>query len=241
MAIIRSKREARFTVINNCVFERNKLSWGAMGMLCYLLSKPDNWCVSVVELIKTTDGSAKKSGRDAVYAILDELMIAGFVTRSKQANGKMDYTVFDEPVTDNPYYGKDVLRKIPITENPDPDNPDVLTSTERTLRTEKEVVKTDGDKLPQKIIPSKKETRIPDDFLLPDDWVDWVKEKRPELSKQSIVDLFDGFKDHHLAKGSRFLDWRRAWQMWVRNDAKFHPVKQKSRDDDIFHGCVNYG
>lgn len=246
MAIIRSKRETKFTVINNCVFERNNLSFAAMGMLGYLLEKPDNWSVNPIELAKATEGTAKKSGRDAVYALLDELMAKGFVTRIKYANGKVDYTVFDEPVTDNPYYGKDVLREIPITENPDTENPDtekadVLTSTERTTSTKKEVVKTDGDKLPPKVTTSKKETCISDDFVLPDDWIDWAKEKRPELSTDDIHDLFESFKDHHLSKGSKFLDWKRAWQTWVRNDEKFHPVKQKPSDDDIFRGCVNYG
>lgn len=236
MAIIRSKRETKFTVINNCVFERNNLSFAAMGMLGYLLEKPDNWSVNPIELAKATEGTAKKSGRDAVYALLDELMAKGFVTRIKYANGKVDYTVFDEPVTDNPYYGKDVLREIPITENPDTEKADVLTSTERTTSTKKEVVKTDGEKL-----PSKKETHLPDDFLLPDDWIVWAKEKRPELSTDTIHDLFESFKDHHLSKDNKFADWKRAWQNWVRNDKKFHPVRKTSTDgyyEDLARGAI---
>lgn len=82
--------------------------------------------------------------------------------------------------------------------------------------------------------------KLNDESQIPVDWAEWAKEKRQELSQESILDLFDGFKDHHLAKGSKFQDWKRAWQTWLRNDAKYHPVKNKPiQDDDIFKGCVN--
>ena len=45
MAIIRAKRDRNFTVIDNCVFADKQLSFAAIGLLCYLLSKPDNWLV----------------------------------------------------------------------------------------------------------------------------------------------------------------------------------------------------
>ena len=89
---------------------------------------------------------------------------------------------------------------------------------------------------------TEKINKVDDDFLLPDDWLLWAKNKRPELSDSSVIDLFDCFKDHHLAKGSKFDDWKRAWQTWVRNDAKYHPITKQSSDIeyDIFKGCCNY-
>ena len=42
MAIIRSERRKNFTHIDNKVFADNVLSFRAMGLLGYLLSKPDN-------------------------------------------------------------------------------------------------------------------------------------------------------------------------------------------------------
>ncbi|USD64231.1 hypothetical protein [Vibrio sp. SCSIO 43136] len=98
MAIIRKKRESHFTTISNVVFQRNQLSFQAMGMLGYLLSKPDNWQVSVAELQNVTKGSAKPTGREGVYNILKELKSSGFVVTQKQSSGEMDYYVFDEPV-----------------------------------------------------------------------------------------------------------------------------------------------
>lgn len=34
--------------------------------------------------------------------------------------------------------------------------------------------------------------------------------------------LFEAFKDHHLAKGSRMLDWSAAWRTWVRNHVNWN-------------------
>jgi hypothetical protein len=36
-----------------------------------------------------------------------------------------------------------------------------------------------------------------------------------------VDDTFAAFKDHHLARGSLFKDWRAAWRNWVRNAKKF--------------------
>lgn len=235
MAIIRSKRDVNFTVIDNCVFERNKLSFAAMGMLGYLLSKPDNWSVSATELTKVTDGTAKKSGRDAVYSLLDELMAAGFVIRTKKSNGKMDYTVFDKPVTDNPYYGKDVLREIPITEKPVTDNP-TLVNTETTTSTEKEVVSTDmasqeatPTPQPEKIIPPTPEPPLPEEppklrngTRLPDDWVlsdgNYQYAAGKGLDHQTIQDESEKFLNYWTSKtgvGATKLNWDKTWQNWI--------------------------
>ena len=87
-----------------------------------------------------------------------------------------------------------------------------------------------------------KNIKFDDDFQLPVDWIAWAEQKRPELSKTSIIEMFEHFKDHHLAKGSKFVDWKRAWQTWVRNDATYHKQKNTSSyEDDIFKGCINYG
>lgn len=29
------------------------------------------------------------------------------------------------------------------------------------------------------------------------------------------------FKDHHRAKGSRFVDWDAAWRTWIRHAVEF--------------------
>ena len=110
MAIIRSNRQTNYTVIDNRVFADHQLSFAAMGLLGYLLSKPDNWQVSVNQLIGTTEGTEKQSKRDAVLKMLDELKAKGFVQMKRKAEGGVDYIVFDSPQSQN--------GEIPLRENP---------------------------------------------------------------------------------------------------------------------------
>ncbi|EAZ0558307.1 helix-turn-helix domain-containing protein [Salmonella enterica] len=46
----------------------------------------------------------------------------------------------------------------------------------------------------------------------------------------SLQDEFDKFTDHHLSKGSKFIDWSRALNTWLRNARGF----QKSRSCNSF-------
>lgn len=133
MAIIRSNRQTNYTVIDNRVFADHQLSFAAMGLLGYLLSKPDNWQVSVNQLIGTTEGTEKQSKRDAVLKMLDELKAKGFVQMKRKAEGGVDYIVFDSPQSQN---GEIPLRENPTMGNshngeiPQWENPAVLINTE---------------------------------------------------------------------------------------------------------------
>lgn len=46
----------------------------------------------------------------------------------------------------------------------------------------------------------------------------------------SLQEEFDKFIDHHLSKGSKFIDWNRALNTWLRNAKGF----QKSRPSNSF-------
>ncbi|WP_176506387.1 hypothetical protein [Pseudomonas urethralis] len=121
MSIRRVKRPDRYTVVSNRVFDSN-LSFRAVGLLAYLLSKPDNWEVSVAQLVKVSATTARPDGRDSVYSILGELIAAGYVTRHQaRKGGKLsgyDYDVFDEPQEPAP------CTDLPETEPPCTDLPD---------------------------------------------------------------------------------------------------------------------
>ena len=125
MSIIRAKRTQNFTIINNKVYERHVLSWQAMGMLGYLLSKPDDWRVVVPELVNVTKDTKKQTGREGVYNILKELEEKGYLTRKKNKDGTVDSFIFDEPKT----VGLESAR--PNEARPNEAQPDVLIRTER--------------------------------------------------------------------------------------------------------------
>lgn len=110
--IKRAKRpDSNFYILNKEISEDSALTWAARGMLIFLLGKPDNWDISIQALVNETKQSRKQSGRDAVYAMIEELKEAGYITRyqPRLENGKMGDTVSyvsevkDSPLTANPF------------------------------------------------------------------------------------------------------------------------------------------
>lgn len=110
--IIRSNRpESNFYLLDKSISEDKKLSWAARGLLIFLLGKPDSWRVSAEYLAQQTNDSGKKTGKQGVYSLLNELIDAGYVLRSEnQAHDNntghllgYDYTVYDTPCKAEPY------------------------------------------------------------------------------------------------------------------------------------------
>ena len=62
-------------------------------------------------------------------------------------------------------------------------------------------------------------TRLPVDFVLPEDWIGFCQQYRKDLNPQSV---FDEFKDYWTAlpagKGTK-TDWTATWRNWVRRQA----------------------
>lgn len=99
-SIIRAEknRDNPYVMIARLVFEDERLSWKAKGIIGYLLSRPDNWQVNVADLQgRSTDG------RDSCYAGLKELADHGYIEkRQLRENGKLagyEYVVFETPRT----------------------------------------------------------------------------------------------------------------------------------------------
>lgn len=101
MSIIRGKRpKAQFYLLRNSIAADSRLSWGARGLLIFLLTKPDDWRVSVAHLVTQTAGARIASGRDAVYALLAELIEAGYIERRQAHVGgrlaEVEYVVHED-------------------------------------------------------------------------------------------------------------------------------------------------
>ena len=119
MAVIRSKREDKFTVVGNIIFQPGNLSFDARGLLCTLLSKPDDWSVIVKALENETKGCRKHSKADALYAMLKELKEAGYVVMKRRSTGEVDYFVYDTPQIANNETANNGLVENPNRENPE--------------------------------------------------------------------------------------------------------------------------
>ena len=128
MTIIRSpeKITTGFLIADKRNTENRKLSWGARGLLVFLLGKPDNWSVVIEHLIDQTKESAKPTGRDGVYSLLNELIAAGYIVRTQsRIKGKIssyDYIVHSSPQPDKQ------LTDLPLTDLPLAANPPLISN-----------------------------------------------------------------------------------------------------------------
>ncbi|MFH1342849.1 MAG: hypothetical protein ABIL01_16850 [Pseudomonadota bacterium] len=101
MTIVRRRQNARFAALPNAIWEDDRLSIEAKGVLGYLLSRPANWHVRLPQVGKKLD-----LGKDRLQRIFRELIAAGYVTREQPrvASGAFDrfeYIVRDEAEDDD--------------------------------------------------------------------------------------------------------------------------------------------
>lgn len=212
MSIIRTKREHNYTVISNKVYEKNQLSWQAMGLLGYLLTKPDNWQVMVAELVNVTKDTKKPTGREGVYNIINELKEKGFISVRKNSDGSTDYTVYDEPIQqsnqENPNQGKPNQGK-PNQAEPNQAEPTLVnTEYKQVLNINK-----DGEEEGAENATSASEKNISNvfgDFPITDDWEPKDKaafdaklrrSQIPSLGDKRIKDALIEFTGYWSARG----------------------------------------
>ena len=102
MAIVRAPRESNYSIISNEPIEDARLSWEALGLLTFLLSKPDWWEVSIEYLIKYRKEHAKAYKVRRAMAELEEHGYA--VKMQKNENGKFEkvqWYIYDTPHDEN--------------------------------------------------------------------------------------------------------------------------------------------
>jgi hypothetical protein len=72
-------------------------------------------------------------------------------------------------------------------------------------------------------------TRLPTDFLLSVEWIDFCRQHRPELDPQ---ETFEGFRDYWIAqpgqKGVK-TDWTATWRNWVRRQQQAKKTASEAR------------
>lgn len=118
MSIIRTQhnKENPYVILNKSTLEDPNLSWPSKGLWAYLMSKPDNWQVSVSHL--STIYNERGGGKEAIYNYLNELIEQGYCKRQRLRDkqgrvGEVEYII------------SEFKNKVPQTGLPDVDLPDV--------------------------------------------------------------------------------------------------------------------
>ena len=100
MSVLRKEKKSNFTVIDNGIFKDRTLSMKAMGLLCLMLSLPDNWDYSIAGLVALVN-----DGESAVRSALKELEKAGYFRREQvRENGriaKIEYVISETKNCEN--------------------------------------------------------------------------------------------------------------------------------------------
>lgn len=97
--IKRTRRNNNFTIVNNNILRDKTMSFEAKGMLCYILSLPDNWVLHTSHLIKEFN-----IGRHYLKRCFDEIEAAGYMAKLGMIKGKgnrfegFNYMFYDESV-----------------------------------------------------------------------------------------------------------------------------------------------
>lgn len=61
-----------------------------------------------------------------------------------------------------------------------------------------------------------KGSRLPSDWVLPDDWATWCEEQRPDLDPRQVADGFRDFWVGKAGRDARKTDWLATWRNWCR-------------------------
>jgi hypothetical protein len=111
MSIFRVNKTKDFVTINNTALRDKRLSWGARGILAYLLTKPDDWDVRSSDLVE--QGTQK---REAVLKMLRELETYGYLQRQRTKNpqtGRYEWEthVYEVPQSEKPTEEARIFKK----------------------------------------------------------------------------------------------------------------------------------
>lgn len=235
MAVLRKAHKSNFTVIDNQVFKSN-LSLKARGLLCTMLSLPDNWEFSEkgLQMILPADGQT------SVRTAIKELEGSGYLsrTRLRDAKGKVIdwlWTFSDYPQENQTLVETNVQVTglpqcdYPSLENPNLDKPNLdkpNLETQRQLNTKqsntneerKKGASTDGyATAPAKAAPEKKGTYgCYGNVKLSDTDLSKLKAEFP-VDWQERIDRLSTYMD---SSGKSYKNHLATIRTWARRDAE---------------------
>lgn len=101
--------------------------------------------------------------------------------------------------------------------------PDVLQDVPSLLRNEYVRSESGDSALPIDVVPKKPAPK--NRVQLPESWAPGVKHfslgADLRISPERVRSEAEQFKDHHLSRGSKFIDWDAAFRKWLRNSKEF--------------------
>lgn len=100
MSVIRTKhnKDNPYVILNKSALEDETLSWAAKGLWAYLMSRPDNWNISVTHLSSIYKDYG--GGEKAIYALLSELIEKGYCQRKQDRSNGGKFNSYEYIITE---------------------------------------------------------------------------------------------------------------------------------------------
>jgi hypothetical protein len=107
-----------YTNIANTLLQDQAIGWDVRGMLCDLLSRPNNWEISVSGLIAMTRIGGKPSvGKALVWRLVKDALAAGYMAKTIERRKDGTIAAFVYVVSDDPTFLREQADCEPRTEN----------------------------------------------------------------------------------------------------------------------------
>lgn len=224
MPIYRNIEKKEFTRIDNSLINDEGLSYKARGILAYLLSKPDNWTVSIGDI----SNKSEKDGKESIKSAFKELVDKGYAVLSNQFKtlpcgkrmiiGKR-YSIHEKPQAENTTVVKNHCGETPPRQN----TTEVKNLEGKTppISNEPSIVTTDKDKqinsskAKRFLPPTKKET------------LEFFIERKSSKTEASKFWYFYDSKNWMVGK-NKMKKWRSSATNWINKNSKTETLKIES-------------
>ncbi|MBA7604756.1 hypothetical protein ES703_11882 [subsurface metagenome] len=223
MSIIRvvKNKHNPYLIMNKTGLNDKRLSLKAKGLLCYLLSKPDNWYINTKDIIANNDNA-----RASVFSAINELVRFGYMFKHQFRNQNGSFHSYNYLVYEHPL--KSLSEKtitypqadFPHAVNPHPDNQHLLINN-------KEVINKD----PLTTLSNKpNERNVAQDDLCLKESKEYTIQLLNELYIKNHKILFDSFDDSDIFY---YADWMLTFKSRIKNPTGFMIAALKGRWLDV--------
>lgn len=227
MRIRKSKQANNFTTLPNDLINDENISCDELGVMVYLLSKPDDWIVYRSQVAHRFGHGKDKMSR--IFNVLIDLkyIVGGQMKDDNSGKyGGTEYIVYSEPKTED---GKPV-NGIEITGVGKTDLGKPATTKERKIQKKDSYIDQEPelDLDPLKIEPlpievevvvTRKKTPPKRKSQIAKDWAPSERNiqdaRKQDFTDQEIQDEADKFRNYCEAHAKQYINWDAAWRQWV--------------------------
>ena len=223
MSIIRVKKDKNnpYLIMNKTVLNDSRLSLKAKGLLCYLLSKPDNWYINTNDIIHSSS-----NGRESVWSGINELVKFGYMYKHQFRNNNGSFHNYNYLVFECPKYATSTETNsqphsaFPSTVNPSTVNPTLLIN--KTKLNNRTLLTTFSNK--------SNNANVVQDNLFLNEQRSTVSKLLNELYIKNHQILFDSFDENDIFW---YADWMLTFKSRIKNPTGFIIAALKGRWLDI--------